>query len=168
MAITDYRALASYGDYTLVEARPKTGRTHQIRVHFAYIGHPLAGDVVYGRRRQRLDCPRQFLHASRLGFFLPSAGTWVELHDVVLRAGEWAPQVPNETQRVPLERRVRGWLVAPAALGDHAEVTTAAGRRLGGQLVEVEPAYSHSFGPPVPELLDVGPELRALLREGPA
>ncbi len=93
------------------------------------------------------------------------AGTWVELHEIVLPAGRRAPQVPEETQRVPLERTVRGWLVSPAALGDRAEVTTAAGRQLGGRLVEVAPAYSHSFGPPVPELSQVGAELRALLRE---
>jgi hypothetical protein len=91
------------------------------------------------------------------------AGTWVELHAVVLAAGERAPQVPEETQRVPLESRVRGWLVAPSALGDHAEVRTAAGRRVTGHLVEVAPGYSHSFGPPVPELWAVGAELRALL-----
>lgn len=77
-AVTDYTIVTDYGDYALVEARPKTGRTHQIRVHFAYIGHPLAGDSVYGRRRQRMDCPRQFLHASRLGFRLPSTGAWME------------------------------------------------------------------------------------------
>lgn len=94
---------------------------------------------------------------------LVPAGTWVELHSVVLAAGERAPQVPEETQRVPLESRVRGWLVAPAAPGDAAEIRTAAGRRVSGQLIEVEPAYSHSFGPPVPELWVVGEELRAML-----
>jgi 23S rRNA pseudouridine1911/1915/1917 synthase len=75
-AITEYRLLASYagGDYSLVEAEPKTGRTHQIRVHFASIGHPVVGDKVYGRRRTRLPIERQFLHAQRLGFTHPLTG----------------------------------------------------------------------------------------------
>ncbi|MBN1640925.1 MAG: RluA family pseudouridine synthase [Anaerolineae bacterium] len=60
--------------YSLVAARPLTGRTHQIRVHFAQIGHPVVGDTTYGRRRRGIACPRQFLHAQRLGFQLPSDG----------------------------------------------------------------------------------------------
>jgi 23S rRNA pseudouridine1911/1915/1917 synthase len=65
--------------YTLAEAWPKTGRTHQIRVHLAHIGHPVVGDWLYGgRRRGRgISCPRQFLHAYRLGFSRPSDGQWV-------------------------------------------------------------------------------------------
>jgi len=79
-AITEYRLLASFagGDYSLVEAEPKTGRTHQIRVHFASIGHPVVGDTVYGRRRTRLPVPRQFLHAQRLGFTHPLTGQPLE------------------------------------------------------------------------------------------
>ena len=90
-------------------------------------------------------------------------GTWVELRRVVLAAGERAPQVPDETQAVPLELRVKGFLVADAALGEEAEVETRAGRRLRGTLERALPAYEHGFGPPVPELLAVGAELRALL-----
>jgi len=79
-AVTEYRLLASFagGDYSLVEAEPKTGRTHQIRVHFASIGHPVVGDTVYGRRRTRLSMPRQFLHAQRLGFTHPLTGQPLE------------------------------------------------------------------------------------------
>ena len=75
-AITEYRLLATFagGDYSLVEAEPKTGRTHQIRVHFASIGHPVVGDTVDGRRRTSLPVPRQFLHAQRLGFTHPLTG----------------------------------------------------------------------------------------------
>jgi hypothetical protein len=90
-------------------------------------------------------------------------GTWVELRAVVLAPGERAPQVPEETRRVPLEMRVKGLLVADAALGGEAEVETAAGRRVRGTLAEARPAYTHGFGPPVPELQTVGRELRALL-----
>jgi 23S rRNA pseudouridine1911/1915/1917 synthase len=66
--------------YTLAEAWPATGRTHQIRVHLAHIGHPVVGDRLYGggrRRRQGIACPRQFLHAYRLGFHRPSDGQWM-------------------------------------------------------------------------------------------
>lgn len=91
-------------------------------------------------------------------------GTWVELRRVILAPGERAPQVPEETQRVPLELRVKGFLVHDAAPGDTAEVMTAAGRRLGGTLERALPSYEHGFGPPVPELLTVGAELWAILR----
>ena len=73
---TRYKALKHYSGYTLVEVRLVTGRTHQIRVHFASLGHPLAGDAVYGRRHESLS--RHFLHASKLGFRHPSTNEHVE------------------------------------------------------------------------------------------
>jgi 23S rRNA pseudouridine1911/1915/1917 synthase len=75
-ARTEYKVIKYFDDYTLVEAMPETGRTHQIRVHFAAIGHPIFGDHVYGKRSSLLG--RQFLHAHRLGFKLPSSGKFVE------------------------------------------------------------------------------------------
>jgi 23S rRNA pseudouridine1911/1915/1917 synthase len=75
-ARTEYRVLKYIGDYTLLEIRPQTGRTHQIRVHLAAIGFPVLGDATYGVASPRLS--RQFLHASRLGFRLPSTGWYVE------------------------------------------------------------------------------------------
>ncbi len=86
-AITEYHVLrrltAQEGHaaeiYSLVKAEPQTGRTHQIRVHFASIGHPVVGDPVYGRRRSGLDVPRQFLHAQRLEFRHPVSGHRLEL-----------------------------------------------------------------------------------------
>ena len=82
-AVTEYATkeylIAPHGHrqfYTLVEARLVTGRTHQIRVHFAHAGHPVVGDRVYGRRKAQLACPRQFLHACRLGFRRPSDDKW--------------------------------------------------------------------------------------------
>ena len=60
------------GGFTLVRCEPRTGRTHQIRVHMAYIGHPLVGDKIYGRRRQRIPLARHFLHATELGIKRPS------------------------------------------------------------------------------------------------
>jgi 23S rRNA pseudouridine1911/1915/1917 synthase len=67
---TDYQELERLGSYSLVEARLHTGRTHQIRVHFAQKHHPVAGDALYGPRRNTrpLGLSRQFLHAHRLGF----------------------------------------------------------------------------------------------------
>lgn len=92
-------------------------------------------------------------------------GTWVEIHDTVLPAGQRAPQVPDDTQRVPLEMRVNGFLVEAAAIGEEVEVVTAAGRRLRGLLAAVNPAYTHGFGAPIPELSTVGGEIRAVLRD---
>jgi 23S rRNA pseudouridine1911/1915/1917 synthase len=87
-ATTEFKVLALYtvplrndlgrGTFTLVQAHPITGRTHQIRIHFAWLGHPLVGDPIYGLRRQRLSAPRLFLHAARLAFTLPSTGERVE------------------------------------------------------------------------------------------
>ncbi len=71
-AQTDVAIVEFYGDYTLLECRPLTGRTHQIRVHLAFAGYPIVGDLVYGRRKQRLPLNRQFLHAAELSFRRPS------------------------------------------------------------------------------------------------
>ena len=92
-------------------------------------------------------------------------GTWVQIHHIVLSQGERAPQVPRDTQQVPLEMTVKGFLVEPARVGEEAEILTQVGRRLRGTLTEVNPAYTHSFGPPIPELTSVGGEVRAMLRE---
>jgi 23S rRNA pseudouridine1911/1915/1917 synthase len=75
-ARTEYRVSRYIGDYSLLEVTPVTGRTHQIRVHLAAIGHPVAGDTTYGVKSPFLS--RQFVHASRLGFRLPSTGNYVE------------------------------------------------------------------------------------------
>jgi hypothetical protein len=61
--------------------------------------------------------------------------------------------------------RVRGFLAQPAALGEETEIVTAAGRQLRGVLSEVNPAYAHTFGSPLPELLNIGGEVRAILRK---
>lgn len=93
-----------------------------------------------------------------------AAGTWVEIADVVLPAGGRAPHVPDDTKRVPLALRVKGFLTRAAVAGGQAEIETVAGRRLVGTLVVVEPAYTHGFGPPVAELSSLGNEVRAILR----
>ncbi len=86
-AVTHFRVLRSWdrgpsggGDgYSLLEVRLETGRTHQIRVHLAAIGHPVAGDAVYGRRRDELEVGRQFLHSARLAFRHPRTGEELRL-----------------------------------------------------------------------------------------
>lgn len=70
-AVTEYHAKQFYPDHTLLEVRPITGRTHQIRLHLAFLGCPVVGDRVYGRRHPSLPLGRQFLHAARLVITLP-------------------------------------------------------------------------------------------------
>jgi len=77
-AHTLYRAVEYFADHTLLEVRPHTGRTHQVRVHLAWLGYPVVGDRVYGHRRQPLLQGRHFLHAARLGFTHPVTGEKVE------------------------------------------------------------------------------------------
>lgn len=88
-AVTTFRVLERYmagrydDGYTLVECKLYTGRTHQIRVHMAYIGHPVVGDPLYGRNHPRADLglDKQFLHAYRLGFTHPVTGEVLEFSD---------------------------------------------------------------------------------------
>ena len=87
-ARTHYHVIRYLGDYTLLEVKPETGRTHQIRVHLSAIGHPVAGDRVYGIKSDSLA--RMFLHASRLGFKLPSSS----------EAVEFTSPLPPELERV--------------------------------------------------------------------
>lgn len=86
-AATAFRVLESYistmsqqrHEFALLEVDLLTGRTHQIRVHMAFIKHPVVGDRIYGRRKQRIPCPRQFLHAHRLAFTQPTTGQRIEV-----------------------------------------------------------------------------------------
>lgn len=73
-ARTKYRVSEHFADHTLLEVCPQTGRTHQVRVHLAWLGYPVVGDTAYGYRRQRLLEGRHFLHAARLRFTHPASG----------------------------------------------------------------------------------------------
>lgn len=73
-AVTRYRILERYGEYTLVECELETGRTHQIRVHMKHIGHPVAGDPVYSRQKDRFGLSGQLLHARKLELTHPQTG----------------------------------------------------------------------------------------------
>lgn len=73
-ARTHYRVRERYRGYTLLDVSLETGRTHQIRVHLSYAGYPVAGDQVYGYRRNPLNLPGQALHAYQITFQHPSTG----------------------------------------------------------------------------------------------
>lgn len=84
-AITMWRAMERFGNATLIEVKLRTGRTHQIRVHFASMGHPVLGDKTYGKKveievrgRKKVSFPRQMLHAELLGFIHPVTGEYLE------------------------------------------------------------------------------------------
>ena len=108
-AITDYAVLAVYAapgassgapatTFSLVGAELHTGRTHQIRVHFAWFKHPVVGDTVYGLRKQRLKLDRHFLHAHRLRLRLPSTG----------EAREFVAPLPAALQAILDQLELRG------------------------------------------------------------
>ena len=75
-AESHYNVLENLNDYSLLDIQIKTGRTHQIRVHMSSIGHPIVGDIVYGGEKTTIN--RHFLHASKIGFNLPSTGAYTE------------------------------------------------------------------------------------------
>ncbi len=94
-AVTEYQILERFQDYTLVECRLKTGRTHQIRVHMAFIQHPVVGDPKYGPKKVHLGFVGQALHAKTLGFSHPRTAKWLEFsvdpprqfHEALLKLG---------------------------------------------------------------------------------
>ncbi|SFA88149.1 RluA family pseudouridine synthase [Clostridium frigidicarnis] len=77
-AITHYKVIERFKTATLVKCNLETGRTHQIRIHMAYIGHPLIGDSVYGYKKQRFKATGQLLHAKVLGFIHPTKNEFIE------------------------------------------------------------------------------------------
>lgn len=96
-AITEYKVLERYNDWTLIEARPKTGRMHQIRVHFRAIGHPIANDKKYSFRNQKTikGLDRHFLHADYLKFVSPKG-----------KLLEFTSSLPGDLERVVKELSV--------------------------------------------------------------
>ena len=82
-AVTHYAVLERFSESTYMEVRLETGRTHQIRVHMAYIKHPVLGDPVYGPKRNRYGVHGQLLHAAHLGFEHPRSGKWMKFDALV-------------------------------------------------------------------------------------
>lgn len=79
-AVTHYQVLQRFGDFTYIRCILETGRTHQIRVHMAYIGHPLAGDAVYGPKKVITNLNGQCLHAGEIGFVHPKTNEYMEFN----------------------------------------------------------------------------------------
>jgi 23S rRNA pseudouridine1911/1915/1917 synthase len=77
-AVTHYQVLARLKGYTYIRCMLETGRTHQIRVHMASLGHPVAGDLVYGVKNEKVPFTGQCLHARKIGFVHPSSGEYIE------------------------------------------------------------------------------------------
>jgi 23S rRNA pseudouridine1911/1915/1917 synthase len=89
-AVSEYRTLESFSAHTLLEVHPLTGRTHQIRVHMAFLGCPVTADMVYGKRKPTVELKRHFLHAYRLKIILPGES----------RARIFEASLPRELQLV--------------------------------------------------------------------
>lgn len=95
-AVTDYRVLKQFADFAMVELHIHTGRTHQIRVHMAHLGHPVVGDATYGRKtgigdaKSKIAVARMMLHAYKLGFTHPRTRQFVE----------FTAQVPEDMEKL--------------------------------------------------------------------
>lgn len=91
-------------------------------------------------------------------------GDFVQIQIRILEPEERAPNLPEDTRRVPFEMRVKGFLIDEEAnLGSTVKIRTFSGREVSGTLVAINPIYEHNFGEPVPELLTIGEELRSIL-----
>ncbi|HOK62269.1 MAG TPA: 2-amino-4-oxopentanoate thiolase subunit OrtA [Soehngenia sp.] len=94
-------------------------------------------------------------------------GDWVRIHKIILTPDQRASNLPEDTRKVPLEMWDKGFLLTEEAnIGQEVEVETYIGRRVTGTLVEINPYWGHDFGKCVPEILYIGRQARALLKEG--
>ncbi|NLT46851.1 MAG: 2-amino-4-ketopentanoate thiolase [Clostridiales bacterium] len=89
-------------------------------------------------------------------------GTWVLIHRNILEPAERAPQVPDDTKKVPLEMWIKGYLQNDAEPGAEVEVITRTGRKETGTLLEAEPYYKHDYGKFVPELQVISEQVREI------
>jgi len=104
MAVSEYRTLETFPEHTFLEIHPITGRTHQIRLHMSFLGCPVAGDTVYGRRSPSLPLERQFLHAARLAIILPGEK----------KSRTFEAPLPNDLQRILNGLRDIRWHPSPS------------------------------------------------------
>lgn len=100
-AITNYWVIKRYSKYTLVRVRLQTGRTHQIRVHFSDMRHPVVGDPIYSNGKNEFNLNKQLLHARKIGFIHPSTKERMEFEC----------DIPNTFKEVLEKLDKRGWLV---------------------------------------------------------
>ncbi len=93
-------------------------------------------------------------------------GDWVRIHSILLRPEQRASQVPDDTKKVPLEMWGKGFLQNESATaGDTVEIETILGRKLSGELIEVNPQFAHGWGECIPEILRIGLQLKSILAE---
>lgn len=93
-------------------------------------------------------------------------GDWVKIHNIVLNPNERAPQVPDDTKKVPLEMWVKGFLLHDGIINENVKIQTITGRKVEGKLLEINPSYTHDFGKFVPEILNIGLQLKEILFGG--
>lgn len=93
-------------------------------------------------------------------------GDWVTIHNIVLNSSERAPQVPEDTKLVPLEMWVKGFIENDANIGDLVEIKTICGRKEKGNLLNINPYYTHDYGKCIPELLQIGLQVKEILFGG--
>ena len=97
-AVTEYSTLESFRNHSLLSIFPITGRTHQIRIHMAFLGCPIAGDTIYGRRKPTIVLHRHFLHAESIELCLPGEAT----------STKFQAEMPHEIEDVLIDLRVMG------------------------------------------------------------
>ncbi|QVK19112.1 2-amino-4-ketopentanoate thiolase [Mycoplasmatota bacterium] len=83
-------------------------------------------------------------------------GTWVQIHKIILEPKDRAPQVPDDTKKIPLEMWVKGFLVEDGNLGEIVQIKTLTNRIEEGELVQENPSFKHNFGHFVPEIIQIG------------
>lgn len=123
--------------------------------------------ILYGRSEQRflfretrdlseriLNIRMQHLVKGAISMDKACKDDWVEISSIVLQTGERSQQIPAETAAVPYVLRCRGFACDAAVVGEKIEITTLAGRTLGGTLVSVRPSFNHGFGECVPQLME--------------
>jgi len=93
-------------------------------------------------------------------------GTWVRIHDIVLTPEERSPNIPEDTKKVPIEMWTKGFLQSDASIGDKITIKTITGRTVNGKLIEANPYYDHDYGKFIPEILEIGLQLKELLWGG--
>ena len=91
-------------------------------------------------------------------------GDWVRIHKILLTSNDRAPQIPHDTKSVPFEMWDKGFLINDLAkTGDLVEVETIIGRRLQGEMIEINPQFNHGWGKCIPEILQIGKHVKAIL-----
>ena len=93
-------------------------------------------------------------------------GDWVQIHQIVLKPEERAGNIPEDTKSVPLELWVKGFALNEAKIGEEIQIKTVTGRKISGNLLQVNPRYIHDFGEYVPELTKIDMQLKEILFGG--